>query len=307
MNLHYEIANVTAGCPVPVDGVITSHIPVLRVSLAMRERLTGYGEVALPSHYEAAAFELPVQKRTFIEQYALTDPLRFGHFLEHLLPDNILFMAALDMAGWDLFARLRRIPLYHALGIPPPPAHAVIPLIAVSDPDIIQELLRQFPSVVYTLSAAGADEISDRLSMLRQYTTASIRLEAGGSLSFDEVVQLLPELEHTGIQYIEQPLPRGAQEAMTALRHRTSIPFYAGDSCISEADIQSCIACFDGVCIRPAACGGLSPALQLMRLAKQAGLDIMPGSMIGGAVSQYIRKQIAGMESTQGSASFAGG
>ena len=55
--------------------------------------------------------------RNLIERYALIDPQRFWHFLHHLIPGEHFLTAALDIAGWDLFARMRRKPLWQMLGI----------------------------------------------------------------------------------------------------------------------------------------------------------------------------------------------
>src|SRR5690606_114577 len=96
-----------------------THQPTLIVSLGMGN-LRGYGEAPAIGYYQvpvAGMQEALEVKRQLIERYALTDPQRFWHFLHHLLPGQNFLIAALDIAGWDLFAKLRRMPLGQLLGI----------------------------------------------------------------------------------------------------------------------------------------------------------------------------------------------
>ena len=51
-------------------------------------------------------------KRNLVEKFAFTDPERYWHYLHHLFPQNPFLVCALDMAGWDLFGKMKRQPVY---------------------------------------------------------------------------------------------------------------------------------------------------------------------------------------------------
>src|SRR5688572_33399200 len=50
-------------------------------------------------------------KRKFVEQFAFTEPDRYWHYLHHLYPANPFLVCALDMAGWDLYGKMKGRPL----------------------------------------------------------------------------------------------------------------------------------------------------------------------------------------------------
>src|SRR5687767_14465363 len=48
------------------------------------------------------------RKKTFVEKFAFTEPQRYWHYLHHLFPQNNFLVCALDMAGWDLWGKIKR-------------------------------------------------------------------------------------------------------------------------------------------------------------------------------------------------------
>ena len=77
--------------------------------------LKGYGEAPAIAYYN-----IPVEKmiedleskRTFIEKFAFADPDRYWHYLHHLFPQNPFLVCALDIAGWDLYGKMKRKKLH---------------------------------------------------------------------------------------------------------------------------------------------------------------------------------------------------
>jgi L-alanine-DL-glutamate epimerase-like enolase superfamily enzyme len=51
-------------------------------------------------------------RKQMVEKFAFTDPERYWHYLHHLFPKNNFLVCALDIAGWDLFGKLRNKKLY---------------------------------------------------------------------------------------------------------------------------------------------------------------------------------------------------
>src|SRR5947199_3179722 len=96
-----------------------THQPTLITSLTLGN-VTGYGEAPAIAYYGVSVADMMAlleSKRGMIERYALTDPQRFWHFLHHLIPGQNFLTVALDIAAWDLFAQIRREPLYRLLGV----------------------------------------------------------------------------------------------------------------------------------------------------------------------------------------------
>src|SRR6478736_5875431 len=147
--------------------------PALLVSLGFG-KLRGWGEAPAITYYDVTVegmMESLQGARQVIERYSLTDPQRFWHFLHHLLPGQNFLIAALDIAGWDLFAQLRRQPLYAALGFQDPGDVKNDYTIGLDAADQMVLKMQHRKSSVYKIKLAKPDDI-DLLRQLRLSTAA---------------------------------------------------------------------------------------------------------------------------------------
>jgi len=244
-------------------------------------RLTGYGEATEIGYYNARIEEMIVlleKNRPTIERYALNAPERFWHFLHHLLPGQPFLISALDMAGWDLWAQLNRRPLYALIGL----QWKNIPLtdytIGLNDPAAVAERARAKPYPIYKLKLGGTQDLP-ALEALRHATDAAIRIDANEAWSLDEAKAMLPHLERMQVELIEQPLHRDDIDGMHRLKELTNIPIIADEACREEKDAPACLALYDGINIKLSKCGGITPALNMIRAARAARKKIMLGGM----------------------------
>ncbi len=265
-----------------------THQPALVVSLGLGP-LVGWGE-APAIHYYGVSVEGMIEaleaKRPLIERYALTDPERFWHFLHHLLPGQNFLIAALDIAGWDLFAQLRRQPLGHLLGLDPATAPITDYTLGF---DTAEEVLCKAdarPWPVYKLKIPRPDDV-DLILHLRAHLSAThpggavipFRVDANEGWNEADTRRLLPELQALGVEILEQPLPRDAWEDMAALKEASPVPLFADESCVVEGDVARCEAGFGGIVIKLTKCGGITPARRMIADAHARGLRVMLGAM----------------------------
>jgi L-Ala-D/L-Glu epimerase len=266
--------------PFTISKGTKTHQPTLIVSLGLGN-MTGYGEAPAIHYYQVTVpqmTELLDAKRPMIERYALTDPQRFWHFLHHLIPGQHFLTAALDIAGWDLFARMRRKPLHQLLGLPQPNGPLTDYTIGIDTIDKMVQKMEAQPWPLYKIKIAGADDI-DLVRALRQHTTVPFRVDANESLNATDTQKLLPELQALGVLMLEQPLPKAEYEAMKELKLHSPLPIFADESCVTEQDVVRCADSFHGINIKLTKCGGITPALRMIVQAKQLGLKVMMGSM----------------------------
>lgn len=257
-----------------------THQPTLVVSLGMGN-MRGFGEAPAISYYGVtieSMIEALNEKKGVIERYALTDMQRFWHFLHHLLPGQNFLIAALDIAGWDLFAQMRRKPLYELLGL----KWERIPLtdytIGMGTSEEMVSKMEAHPWPVYKVKVGNADGI-DLLRALRKHTNAPFRVDANEGWTFEEAKSLLPELEQLNVTLVEQPLNREDTEAMKELKQISKLPLYADESCRTEDEVKKCAESFHGINIKLTKCGGITPALRMIEEARKLGLKVMMGSM----------------------------
>ncbi|MBL7711548.1 MAG: dipeptide epimerase [Chitinophagaceae bacterium] len=266
--------------PFTISKGTKTHQPALVVSLGLRHWL-GYGEAPAIQYYDVSVAGMQAEleaKRLPVERYALTDPQRFWHFLHHLFPGNNFLVAALDIAGWDLFAQMRNMPLRRLLGIASDEAPLTDYTLGTDTAERMIGKLQAHPWPLYKIKMTRAEDIS-LLEELRKHTGSAFRIDANEAFSFDEAKRLLPELEKLGVRLIEQPLAKGEWDAMAELKALSGIPVFADESCVQEQDVSRCAAAFDGINIKLTKCGGITPALRMIAEARQRGLKIMLGSM----------------------------
>ncbi len=267
--------------------------PTFIVSLGLGP-LKGYGEAPAIAYYNISVEGMQAkleEKRKMIERYALTDPHRFWHFLHHLLPGEHFLIAALDIAGWDLFAQLRRQPLYHLLGLKWENLPLTDYTIGLGTAEEMVAKMKAKPWPTYKIKMGRPDDI-DLLSALRSNTDVPFRVDANEGWSFDEARRLIPELQQLGVSLVEQPLNRNEHEAMKELKQVSPLPLYADESCQTEQDVSKCAEGFHGINIKLTKCGGITPATRMIKEARQLGLKVMTGSMnestIGSAAIAHL-------------------
>lgn len=254
--------------------------PTLIVSLGLGN-IAGFGEAPAITYYNVSVpgmMAILESKRPVIERFALTDPERFWHFLHHLIPGEHFLTAALDIAGWDLFAKLKRQPLRKLLGIND--QHNIITdyTIGIASADEMVGKMQHKPWPLYKIKLGTAKDI-DLLIALRAHTNAPFRIDANEGWTFEETKQLLPELKKLNVTLVEQPLHREQFEEMRELKSISSIPLFADEACRTEEDVQKCADSFHGINIKLTKCSGITPALRMIKQARTLGLQVMMGSM----------------------------
>lgn len=266
--------------PFTISKGTKTHQPSLVVSLGLRH-WCGYGEAPAIHYYGvsvASMIEELNAKRTPIERYALTDPQRFWHFLHHLFPENNFLVAALDMAGWDLFAQMRNAPLRRVLGIHSDIVPQTDYTLGMDTAEKMVDKLKAHPWPLYKIKLSKTADI-DLLAALRAHTDKPFGIDCNEALTFEEAKMLLPELKKLGVRLIEQPLNRTEWDAMKELKAITEIPLFADESCVSEKDVLRCADSFDGINIKLTKCGGITPAMRMIIEARRLGLKLMLGNM----------------------------
>lgn len=280
LSIRYWQKSLPFEYPFTISKGTKTHQDTFIVELTFRG-IKGYGEAPAIAYYDISTDKMAAdleQKRKFIASYNLTDPKRFWHFLHHLIPENPFLVCALDMAAWDIHAKLNRKPLYALWGLDPTKAPQTDYTIGIDEPEIMLRKINDHPAPIYKIKVGGEQDLV-KLKMIRSSTNALIRIDANAGWSMSQALEYLPELESMNIELIEQPLAKDLLEENQTLRSATSIPLIADESCVSIKDVEKCALFFDGINIKLTKASGITPALEMIKAARKLNLRVMLGCM----------------------------
>lgn len=280
MNIRYKGVNLPFEYPFTISKGTKTHQPILVVALENRG-FTGYGEAPAIYYYNATVegmSEMLEKKKSMIERFVMLEPDRFWHFLHHLLPNDPFLVCALDIAAWDMYGKMRKMPLHKLWGIEFDKGPLTDYTIGISSIDDMVTKMQAKPWPVYKVKLGTPEDIAI-IEALRKNTDAVIRVDANAAWTTEEAIALIPALDELGVELIEQPLAKDNWEGMKKLYDFSPVPLMADESCVSEADVAKCKGHFHGINIKLTKCSGITPALRMIKEARNLNLKVMMGSM----------------------------
>jgi L-alanine-DL-glutamate epimerase-like enolase superfamily enzyme len=241
----------------------------------------GYGEAPAISYYNITIEKMVAdleRKKRLVEGFAFTEPGRWWHYLHHLFPANPFLVCALDMAGWDLYGKMRGMPLKAVWAFEKVYTPVTDYTIGIDTVDAMVAKMQETPWPVYKVKLGTAYDI-DIIKTLRANTSSVIRIDANAAWTLEEAEEKIAVFKDLNIEIIEQPLDKDDWEGMAVLYKQSQIPLIADESCVSEADVEKCKGHFHGINIKLTKCSGLTPGLRMIKQARELDLKIMLGSM----------------------------
>jgi L-alanine-DL-glutamate epimerase-like enolase superfamily enzyme len=208
------------------------------------------------------------------------------------LPKNPFLVCALDMAGWDLYGKMKAQPLYKLWNTEWQNTPVTDYTIGIDSIENMVAKMKAKPWPVYKIKVGTENDIKT-ITALRKNTDAVFRVDANAGWTLEEALEKIPQLEALGVELIEQPLAKDNWEEMKTLFERSTLPLYADESCVSEHDVEKCKDHFHGINIKLTKCSGITPALRMIQKAKELDMKVMMGCMnectVGSAaIAQFL-------------------
>ncbi|HLO80714.1 MAG TPA: dipeptide epimerase [Chitinophagaceae bacterium] len=293
MNLRHFSRQLPFIYPFTISKGTKTHQPTFVVELEWKG-LKGYGEAPAIKYYDITVEQMAEdleKKRPVLEKFALTDPERYWHFLHHLFPKNPFLVCALDMAGWDLFGKMVKKPLFQFWNLDAAKAPLTDYTIGIDSPEVMVKKMKEKEWPLYKIKV-GFDGDMELLAELRKHTSVPLRVDANAGWTLDQALIKLPVMKGLGVELVEQPLAKDDWEGMGVLYKSSEIPLFADESCVFENDVEKCHNHFHGINIKLTKCSGITPARRMIRKARELGMQIMLGCMnessIGSAAMLHL-------------------
>lgn len=241
---------------------------------------TGYGEATSNPYYKitVASMIMEIEAiKTDIENYEFTLPEVFHSFLISKGLSNFA-VCALDLAAHDLYGKLQNQPLYKIWGTTIDHYPITNYTIGIAPIEKMVEKMKETPWPIYKIKLGTDDDVAI-VKELRKHTNAVFRIDANCAWTASETIKNAPILKDLGVEFLEQPLKANDWEGMEMVMHQSVLPVMADESCIIASDVEKCALHYSGINIKLTKCGGLTPALRMIKKGKEMGLKVMVGCM----------------------------
>jgi L-alanine-DL-glutamate epimerase-like enolase superfamily enzyme len=240
-------------------------------------QFTGYGECTAIDYYQINLADF-VSKLQFIqetiEKQSINHPTDFYKVLLQLSVPSFL-RSALDCAYWDLFGKLENISFFELNSIPIhqlPESSITISVVPI-ETQIQKIKASSWSKFKVKCNHFDAKEIESLLAL--EY---DIALDSNGSFNSEDCLWLENQIATQKITYLEQPMKKGS-ENYTVLHSDLHANWMADEDCQDEHSLNLLKPHYKSINIKLVKCGGLTPALPMIKKARELKYEIMIGCM----------------------------
>ena len=294
MKVSYKQYNLPFKHPFTISKGTKTHQPTLIVELEFFG-IKGYGEAPAISYYNITVEKMIgdlERKRMFVEKFSFTDPERYWHYVHHLFPINNFLVCALDMAGWDIYGKLKGKQLHELWNLDTAKAPLTDYTIGIDTIEKMIAKIDETPNPIYKIKVGFENDI-ETVAALRKHTNAIFRVDANAAWTLEEALIKIPLLKESGVELVEQPLAKDNWEGMKVLYNESPLPIFADESCVIESDVEKCHQYFHGINIKLTKCSGITPARIMIKKAWELNMNVMIGCMNETSVGTAALAQLA--------------
>lgn len=188
---------------------------------------------------------------------------------------------ALDCAIWDFDAKSSGHTVAELAGLPEPGSVVTCYTLSLATTEEMAARALSVPRLpLLKLKLGGGSEDARRMRAVRSARPdARLVADANEAWAASDLGLLMQAAAEARIELIEQPLPSGADEPLWSVPH--VVPVCADESVHTSADLGRIMNRYDAVNIKLDKAGGLTEALEMHRRARDLGLRVMVGCMVG--------------------------
>ena len=193
---------------------------------------------------------------------------------------------AVDCALWELDASRTGKPVWQLAGVGEPKPLRTTFTLGADSPEVMAQGARDYAQA-RSIKVKLTGELDLDLARVAAIRAArdDVWLGVDGNQGFaiDDLAALIEGLQRENVSLLEQPLARGREGDLDG--YASPIPIAGDESILSLADVPGAVGRFDVINIKLDKCGGLTEGLMMARLARQLGLGVMVGNMVGSSLA----------------------
>lgn len=241
-----------------------------------RGGITGFGECVPYARYGETPATVRVQIETLPEGITRAA-------LQIALPPGAA-RNAVDCALWDLEAKLAGKRAWDLASLPPPGPVLTAFTLSLAPPDAMRVAAASNAHRPILKIKLGTPDDMPRLEAVRQGAPrARLIIDANEGWTPEVYTDLAPHLLRLGVELVEQPLAAGADDMLAEIAR--PLPVCADESCFDRASLPDLKGKYDMVNLKLDKTGGLTEGLLTRDIARQMGLQVMVGCMVGSSLA----------------------
>lgn len=187
---------------------------------------------------------------------------------------------AVDAALWDLEAKRSGVPVWRTIGLPQPQPLLTAYTISLDEPGAMATAARAVAGRELLKIKLSGEAIVERVTAVRRAAPdARLIVDANEAWAALDIARLAASLADLNVELIEQPVPAGQDHLLDGVR--SPVPLCADESVHDRASLDAIVGRYRFINIKLDKAGGLTEALALVHAAKQRGLGVMTGCMLG--------------------------
>lgn len=223
--------------------------------------------------------------------------------LNSCLVHNTSPKAAVDMALYDLWAKIQGKPLYQLLGGARSSFETDLTISVNGVDEMVRDSLEAVGKGFSVLKIkVGKEGLADveRIAAIRQAVgpEVKLRVDANQGWTAAQSVAIIKTMEDKGldIQLVEQPVPADDLAGLKYVTGQVDTPILADEAVFSPTDAANLIAirACDYLNIKLMKTGGIWNALKICQLAKQHGMECLVGCMLESQVAVAAAAHLCG-------------
>jgi len=201
--------------------------------------------------------------------------------------------AALDMALLDWQGKIKGMPVYKLLGLSGEIKVPISHTIGIDTLEKMQEKALRAKEFEILKVKVGVPADMEMVKAVREVTDKRIRVDANAGWKTEEAIQKINQLEDLGVEFVEQPLKPENKEGLKEIRKNTFLPIILDEPICTSGDIPQWAGLCEGINIKLMKSGGITEALNMIKLARSLGMKVMLGCMIESSLGITAAAQLA--------------
>ena len=269
-----------------------SHAENIVIIIQTDEGIYGFGECSPFRTIHGESMESAFVQAQFLAKGLIgKNPLDISAlsvFMDSILYGNTSIKSAFDIACYDIAAQHAGLPLYAFLGGKNTKEIITDYTVSYAEPEkMVADAIRiknsGFKFIKIKLGGT-TERDTDRVKLIAEAVGRDIplRLDANQGWTKETAIQILLNLAANNIQFCEEPVSRRSFMELHEIQEKSPVPIMADESCCDDIDAKMLIdlkAC-DAFNIKLGKSSGIYKAQKIIRLAEDAGIEMMAGGFL---------------------------